>query len=225
MTKLAQLITSLSRLGGDPGIAEQQAHQIFPLMIAVVTPTRGYDIDDDGQDFHPHPLSQTAGLARELRDLGGKARKAAAGKLSKEAWMKAWAAVPDRTRRVLWRPKLIRTEEGRTIDRSTLSGSFSAPGLQTIVPKPELILPAIEAEIERLKTISSVQRQRRVRDANERAAIEAIRSAYRGLTGYRGGRVIDNDGRLTGRLQRLGREIDGIFGTQLFAEKDSRRLR
>jgi hypothetical protein len=225
MTKLAQLITSLSRLGGDPGIAEQQAYQIFPLMIAVVTPTRGYGIGGDSEDFEARQLPQTTGLARELRDLGGKARKAAAGNLSKEAWMRAWAAVPNRTRRVLWRPKLIRTEKGRTIDRSTLSGSFSAPGLQTIVPKPELVLSAIESEIEQLKATSSGQRQRRMRDANERAAIEAIRSAYQALTGYKGGRVISTDGRLTGRLQRLGREVDAIFGTGLFAEKDSRRLR
>jgi hypothetical protein len=225
MTKLAQLITALSRLGGEPGIAEQQAHRIFPLMIAVVAPTRGYDIGGDGEDFYARPLSHTAGLARELRDLGGKARKAAAGKLSKEAWMKAWAAVPHRTQRLLWRPKLIRMERGHAIDRNTLSGSYSAPGLQTIAPKPEVVLPTIAAEAERLKKTPSAQRPKRVRDGNERAAIEAIRNAYRAVTGYRGGRAIGADGRLTGRLHRLGRDIDVIFGTQLFAEKDSRRLR
>jgi hypothetical protein len=223
--KLARLITALSRLG-DPAIAEQHAQQIFPLIIAVVTPTRGYDIGgDDGEDPFARPLSQTAGLERELRDLGGKARKAAAGKLSKEAWMKAWAAVPDRTRRVLWRPKLIRTEEGRTIDRSTLSGSFSAARLQTIAPRPEVVLPTIAVEIERLKATPGAQRRARKRDENEDAAVAAVRNAYGALTGYRGGRAISADGRLTGRLHRLGRDIDGIFGTRLFAEKDSRRLR
>jgi hypothetical protein len=48
--------------------------------------------------------------------------------------------------------------------------------------------------------------------------------AYSELTGHKGGRVIA-DGRLAGRLFRLGREIDEIFGIKLFANKDSRRLR
>jgi hypothetical protein len=38
------------------------------------------------------------------------------------------------------------------------------------------------------------------------------------------GRVIRN-GRLVGRLHSLGHEIDGIFGTKLYAVKDSRRHR
>jgi hypothetical protein len=44
--------------------------------------------------------------------------------------------------------------------------------------------------------------------------------------GYKGARSVDPlSGKLAGRLIGLGHEIDRIFGTALFAEKDSRRLR
>jgi hypothetical protein len=212
--KLERLIAALSRLGNSE-IAEKHAGNIFSRMISVVTPVRGHDIG-----------GEIAGPERELRDLGGKARKAARGKLGFKAWTNAWAALPRRTKQLLWRPKLVRTAEGhRTIDRDTIAGSFAAPGLHTIVPKPGVVLPLIEAEIARIKTTPAIQRRLRKRDTAEQAAIEAIRAAYQALTGRKGRRVLDVERRLTGRFYRLGREIDDIFGTKLFAAKDSRRLR
>jgi hypothetical protein len=225
-SRLERLITVLSRLGGDPIVAHKHAQVILWRMTVVATPSNGHDIgggDDPG--FHAHPRTSAAGLERELRDIGGRARKAVNRKLSIEAWMKAWAALPDRTKRLLWRPRLIQTTaKGRTVDRDQLAGSFSAPGYHMIVPKPELVLPAVEIELERLKPKPGAQRRKRQRDGAEHAAIEAIRAAYQELTGNKGGRVIRN-GRLVGRLHSLGHEIDGIFGTKLYAVKDSRRHR
>jgi hypothetical protein len=211
---------------GDPTIAEQQAEIIHPHMLAVVMQTvaRGHDIGRDEAGLYARPRTATAGLARELRDLRGKVRKAVAGRLDVEDWIAAWAALPARTRARLWQPRLIQTPEGRTVDRDTLAGSFLVPGYHTIAPRPEVVLTAITVELERIKTTPAARRRFRVRDEDERVAIREIRNAYRALTGKKGGRVI-RDGRLVGRLIDLGHEIDGIFGTRLFAEKDSRRLR
>jgi hypothetical protein len=226
--KQARLITALSRLG-DPAIAEQQANIIMPLILAVITPSRGHEIGrDDAGFYYARSRTATAGLARELRDLRGKARKAVAGTLTGEDWIKAWAAVPARTQRLLWRPRLIETAEGRTIDRRTLAGSYSAPGFALIAPKPEVVLPAIAAKLDLIEATPAAQRRKRKRDEHEQAAIAAIRGAYRMLTnkGYKGARSVDPlSGKLAGRLIGLGHEIDRIFGTALFAEKDSRRLR
>jgi hypothetical protein len=76
--------------------------------------------------------------------------------------------------------------------------------------------------LERSKTTPNAKLRKR--NEEEHAAIAAIRHAYSELTGHKGGRVIA-DGRLAGRLFRLGREIDKIFDIKLFANKDSRRLR
>ena len=100
--KLARLIEALHRLGGDPAVAEKHASIIFARLIAVVAPARGFDIGgNDEAGFYAHARTQTTGLERELRDLGGKARKAACGKLGLTAWMAAWAVLPQRTMRPL----------------------------------------------------------------------------------------------------------------------------
>jgi hypothetical protein len=221
-----QLVALLSRFG-NPTLAEQYAPEIHWHMIALVAADRGRTIgggDDTG--FYARPCMTTAGLARELRDVRGKARKAVSGKMNNEDWITAWAALPARTRSRLWRPRLIKTKDGRTVDPGTLTGAFSAPGFAIIAPRPELVLPVIDMEIEQLSAIPVKDRRLRHRDKNEQAAIEAIRNAYRALTGgkYKGGRQ-NRGGRLAGRFHRLGRDIDALFGTKLFAEKDSRRLR
>ena len=92
-----------------------------------------------------------------------------------------------------------------------------------LTPKPQIMLPIIERELAKLT--ATPRPKARTRNADEAAAIAAIRDAYRAITGHKGGRVISNtNGRLAGRLVALGRDIDGIFGTALFA-KDSTRLR
>lgn len=102
---------------------------------------------------------------------------------------------------------------------------FCAPGVQMLVPKPQDVLDAIRAEQEQIKQTVGTERRKRKRDQAEHTAIKAIRSAYQNLTGKKGGRTTDANGRLTGRLVRLGREVDEIFSTNLFADIDSRRLR
>ena len=181
-------------------------------------------------------LAKSVGPAKELRDIGRTARKAAAGKLALETWDAAWARVPEKTRSRVWRPKVppVVTRKldaaGRLIgfERAPLRDVryFQAHGLDMLVPMPQDVLDAIKAERERIEQTASTERRKRKRDQDEHAAIQAIRSAYQSLTGKKGGRAIDRrNGKLTGQLVRLGREVDEIFSTNLFAGIDSRRLR
>jgi len=234
-TKLGRVVAALQRLDGDadPAVIQKQAgliHQAW-LDIIVGSRSRGHDIGvDDGGVAYARPRRKTVGLARELTELAAKCRKAVAGKITPKEWTTIWAAQPRRIQK-LGRPKLIKTPQGRTIDRSTIamsfithSDAFEAEGdyYAMIAPKPEIVLPVIEAA---LRDITASPRSKtRKRNADEAKAIEAIREAYRAITGHAGGRVT-KDGQLVGKLVRLGREIDGIFQTKLFADKDSRRLR
>jgi hypothetical protein len=220
-----RLIEALRRLKGGADVAIEQAAsdilcQMYILKVHQVEAAR---------------LAKSVGPAKELRDIERTARKAADGKLALDAWDAAWARVPEKTRSRVWRPKappvVSRKHDaaGRLVkfERAPLHDVryFQAPGLDMLVPKPQDALDAIKAEQERIKQTASAERRKRKRDQAEHAAIKAIRSAYQKLTGKKGGRTTDANGKLTGRLVRLGREVDQIFGTQLFAEKDSRRLR
>jgi hypothetical protein len=204
-------------LGGDAAVAKQQANIIYPLMLTLIAQRagRGHNIGRDADGFYARRRSSTAGPVRELRDLKGAARKAAAGKLDTQGWLAAVAKVPPNTLRRIWKPS------------APLRGAYvlDAPGLHMLAPNPADMLPGIDAELARLKTTPPAERRLRKRDAGEQAAIDAIRSAYRAITGKKGGRVIDPHGKPTGKLYRLGREIDEIFGARLYAEKDSRRRR
>jgi hypothetical protein len=219
-----RLIEALRRLKGrdDPTVIEPFAADILWHMNML-----------KAQQVEAQRLAKRVGPAKELRDIERAARKAADGKL--EAWDAAWASVPGDIRRRLWRLKVPpvvsrkRDAAGRLIkfERAPLRDAryFQARGLHMLVPKPQDVLDAIKAEQEQIKQTASAERRKRKRDQAEHAAIKAIRSAYQKLTGKKGGRATDATGTLTGRLVRLGHEVDQIFGTQLFAEKDSRRLR
>jgi hypothetical protein len=221
--RAARVVAALQRLDhADMAVIERHAGLIHFAMLDLIAArrARGFDIgDNDGA--HAWPRTSTVGPARELRDLDRLARKAIAGKISARQWTTAWAAQPERIKR-LWKPKLIETPTGRSIDRSTLAMGFEAPGFIMLAPKPEVMLPAIKAELARITATPSTKTRKP--NADEAAAIEAIRAAYRAITGHKGARVIRR-GRLAGNLFALGREIDSIFGTTLFAVKDSRRLR
>ena len=136
---------------------------------------------------------------------------------------------------------LLQTILARTrnaiIDRTKLLGNFSAPddqdgsndeerkraGLAIVVPKPEAVLPALEVALELMK-ISTGNKKQRKRDLAAHEVIAVVQSAYGALTGKRGSRAILPSGR-PGRLVRLGRDIDRLFGTKLFPEVDSTRLK
>jgi hypothetical protein len=186
--------------------------------------SRGFDVgvDDDGTPF-ARPKSKTKGPARELYDLARTCRKAVAGKISLKGWTKEWAAQPERIK-ALWKP--VRNAD-RSIDRSQIAMSFithsdasEAKGnyYATVAPKPEIVLPVIETASR--KITANPNEKTRKSDKYEAYAIAAIRTAYRAITGNSGGRVIRN-GRLAGKLVALRREIGSIFGTELFAVKDS----
>jgi hypothetical protein len=223
--KLAGIIAALQRLDGDAGAAviEHHADLIHIAMLNVIAAdrARGHEIGSEASGFYARPKVNTAGPARELTDLAAKCRKAIAGKISRENWTTVWAAQPDRIK-ALWKPTLIETAEGRTVDSNELGLGFEMDDFAILAPKPEIVRPAIEAAL--AKITATPEPKTRKRNAAEVEAIKAIRAAYLAITGTDGGRVI-REGKLTGRLVWLGREIDRIFQTKLFAETDSRRLR
>src|SRR5712672_4250554 len=109
-----QLIELLSQLG-DRTVAEKQARHIHAVMLAALS--RGHDIGEDAGGFYARPRhTKPAGPAKELRDLARTARKAIGGKISREDWMREWAAQP----RSVWRacrPFLLERRT-RSLDRT-----------------------------------------------------------------------------------------------------------
>jgi hypothetical protein len=213
-----QLVELLCQYG-DCAIAQKEAGHIHAIMLAL---PRGHDIGQDESGFYARPRqAKPPGPAKDFRDLAATARKAIRGKISREDWMREWAAQP----RSVWRacrPFLLKPET-RSLDRSKLLGSFAAPGFAMVVPKPEAVLPALEVTLERRKIATGNKKQRKP-DLTEHDLIAVVRSAYSALTGRRGGRVIRPDGG-AGRLVRLGHEIDRLFGTRIFPTADSTRLK
>jgi hypothetical protein len=221
-SKRERLVGALSRLG-DKEEAEQQAVSISARFLDVVSMNAniyGRDIGRDDSGFYARPRKVTRGPRRALRDLVAAARKAVAGRIDDEGWITRWAAAPASIQQ-LWRPTLIQSKRGRTLDRHQLLG-FSSPKLLMITPRAEDVLPALERELARIRELPG-DRHRKPNEV-EIAAVEAVRTAYHALTGHKGGRVV-RAGKLSGSFVRLGREIDNIFGTQLFLIDDSVRLR
>jgi hypothetical protein len=233
-TRLDYVVEALERLDENVDVAVLASHAllIHRVMSDLVAAqrSRGVDIGCDDKDISSaRPRLKTVGLARELFDLARKCRKAVAGKISLNDWTTIWAAQPERVSprvRALWRPV-----RNRSIDLSQIARTFKthadpseAKGdyFHTIVPKPEIALPLIEAALREIT--ANPNAKTRKRDKYEADAIAATRAAYRAITGNTGGRVI-RDGKLVGKLDRLRREVDCIFGTKLFAARDSRRFR
>jgi hypothetical protein len=226
-TKSARIIAALQRLDGnaDPAVIEKQADLIRQTWLDMIVGyrSRGHDIgiDSDGIAY-ARARSKTKGLKRELDDLLPKCRKAVRGRISLREWTRIWAAQPHRIRK-LWKPKLIKTPEGRTIDRSTIAMSFMADGFVMVVPKPEIVLSMIEAALAQIT--AKPRSQKHERNEDEAKAMAAVSNAYREISGNTRKRVYrEGKGAVGARIQ-FGREIDRIFGTQLFAAKDSLRFR
>lgn len=213
-SKHQQLVELLSCLG-DRAIARQWAIHIHTAMYGLY---RGYDIGRADNVFYARPrLTKSVGPAKELRDLTVSARKAVRGKISREDWMRKWAAQPQYISRAC-RPFLL-LPGTRSFDEAKFCGSFSAPGFDMIIPKPDAVLLAIDAE-----TNARSGNKNRKPDLAARDVIAVVRSAYRALSGKPGGRTISADGQ-AGRLVRLGQEIDRLFGVKVFPKVDSRRLK
>jgi hypothetical protein len=223
--KLTGTIEALQRIDGDADAAviEKYAVLIHGAMLNYIAAqrARGFDIGHDADGFYARPKTKTAGPTRELTELAAKGRKAIAGKISGEDWTACWAAQPERIK-ALWKPTLIDTAQGRTIDLDTVALGFEADGFQMLAPKPEIVQPAIEAALAAITATPGSKK--REPNTDEAEAIAAIRAAYQAITRRTGGRVIVR-GVLAGKHDRLRREIDGIFGTTLFDVKDSKRLR
>jgi hypothetical protein len=227
VTTYDKIIAVLWRIDSATDAALIEAHarlidQVW-LDLMVSYRSRGFDIGVDNDNIaYARPRSKTAGLARELGDLAPKCRKAVRGRISLREWTTIWAAQPHRIRK-LWKPKLIKTAEGRTIDRSTIAMSFVADGFVMVVPKPEIVLPMIEAALAQIT--AKPRSQKHERNEAEAMAIAAVSNVYREITGNTRKRVYrEGKGAVGARIQ-FGREIDRIFGTQVFAAKDSVRFR
>lgn len=234
-TREARVIAALGRLdgAGDVDLIEQHASKITGAMLQVLASkqARGFDIGlDNGEAFAKPLVTKPLGLRRELEEFVPKVRKACAGKICSEAWTALWAAQPARIK-ALWTPVLfehLEIEGGRfrpcrSIDRRTLSLGFEAPGYSVISPKPEIVLPMLEAALSALK--NAPKSKKRTRNPDEDEAIVAVHDAYSQITGRTSWRVINHFGVLTGRFIELGREIDAVFGTALFSATDGRRFR
>jgi hypothetical protein len=182
---------------------------------------RGHEIGRDAEGFFARPRNTTKGPAKELRDLTATARKAMKGAIGTEEWMDAWAAQPRATWRIC-RPSLF-VPGTRTMDQGKLLGTYSASGFTLVVPKPDAVLPALVAQIDRMKRATGNKKKRKSDEA-AREVITAVRTAYKALTGRPGGRTVPADGK-PGPLVRLGRDIDKLFGTKVFPKVDSRRLK
>jgi hypothetical protein len=212
-----ELVKLLSKLG-DPIVAEREARRVHAAILQLY---RGRDIGRDDQGFYARPrLTKSVGPAKEMRDLAAAARKAIRGRISREDWMRIWAAQPSSISAACTAFLFLPAE--RTLDKDKLLGSFSAPGFITVIFKPDAVLAALNQLLPEMKTRSG--RKARKPDYAARGVIAAVRSAYKALTGRCGRRVISAD-RRAGRLVRLGQDIDRIFGTKVFPKVDSRRLK
>lgn len=217
-----RLAATLHRLrdGADVALIDKHTDAINGAMLAVLSDrrARGFDIGEDEGGFYARPRSNTAGMRRELRDLIGKCRKAVGGKISVKDWAVIWAALPERTKALLWK------KPSGLLDPATIAIGFATERYQTLVPKPEVVLPTIEAELAKIATVPGSN----IREPNEveAEAIAAINAAFRQITGSDAGRVVRvKDGKAVGKRILFGREVDGIYGTGLFGAKDSRRFR
>ena len=186
LTRPARIVAALQRLDGDAGVIERHAQLIHYAMLDHVAAqrARGHDIGRGDDRAYARPRSATAGPARELRDLRRACRNAITGKISREDWTTAWAAQPERIK-ALWKPLLIETGKGRSIDRSTLAAGFEVEGFAMLAPRPEIVLPAIERNLAQIT--ATPQPKTRTRNVEETAAIAAIRAAYRAITGHSAG--------------------------------------
>jgi hypothetical protein len=222
--RAARIVAALQRLDSNADTAKISIHTdlIHAAMLDFLASRRalGHDIGSDHDSAYARPKSKTVGPARELRNLRGTCKAAIAGKITPQQWATAWAAMPERIK-ALWKPRLIETPEGRSIDRSTLAMGFETTGFAMIAPAPGIVLPVIEAKLASIKAMPNAKT--RARKAEEIVAVAIIRAAYHEITGHKGTRSI-RYGKLAGKAVELGRDIDAIFSTDLFA-KDSTRLR
>jgi hypothetical protein len=212
-----QLVDLLAKLG-DRAVAERHARHIHAAVLAA---SRGHDIGKDETGYFARPRrAKPKGPAKDFRDLSALAKKAIRGKITLQDWAKEWAASPPTVWRAC-RPALL-VPRSRSLDRTKLIG-FSAPGFTTVIPKPEAVLPALEAAIQRANGPANEKKRRRP-DLAAHDVIAAVQSTYSELTGHRGGRVLLGKEK-SGRLLRLGHDIDKLFGTTFFPRYDSTRLR
>jgi hypothetical protein len=209
--KHAQLIAALCSVGGDPAAAEP-IHQAM-LNVAVEATGRGHEIGSDTV-YYARPRKKVAGPVRDLLDLARVGRKVMAGGLHWQDWVTAWVKVPEKTRQLVWRPRLVQTRKGRMIDHEQLL-RYSAVGFVTHAPKPEIAMPGVEAALECMKATPG-SKLRQSNEAKDKAR-ETIWRAFQ--TGSVGG------GARARAFLEFGRTIDRIYGRDLFDAKDGRHLR
>lgn len=150
----------------------------------------------------------------ELKELRAAARRSIKTEDDRH-WLKAWAAVTDRTRHAVWHPK------------PPLKNVLMTP-ISFVAPYPRDALPLVRDAMRQLKEPPAGQR-RRTSDRLYDELDELLREAWRVLRGTplpkpisperAGGKSLESP------LIDLAREIDRHFGLGIDTAKDSRRLR
>ena len=211
VNRLAEATAVVRHIGGDPAEAEPIHRAMLNVMVEATG--KGHEIGSDVV-YYARPRKKAAGAARDLRDLARVGRQVVAGKLPWQDWVTAWVKVPEKTRQLVWRPRLVQTKESRMIDPEQLL-RYSAIGFVTHAPKPEIVMPGVEIALKRMKTAPGSKR--RLPNEAKDYARETIWRAFQ--TGSVGGGV-------RGRaFVEFGRAIDRIYGTDLFDAEDGRHLR
>jgi hypothetical protein len=215
--RLAQLNAAMRSFGGDPAEAELIHKAMVDLMVEQLS--RGHEIGDNVVAYYARPRTKQSGTLRDLIDLYRVGRKVLTGERPWQDWVTACVRVPDKTRQLFWRPRLVQTKKGKTIDRKELLG-FGVPEFQTVVPKPEIAMPGIEAALKRLKAAPGSKHRKP--DAVKQAAMNTIWRAFQTIPG-------SSKSPRSPRYLEFGQAVDKIYDTDLFdvkvAGRRFRRLR
>ena len=235
---LSWLIARLAQLNNAPEIVRPHALKILGTVgfIRARGDRYGYLFEPGKKERHKTVLP-SRGPARELEELRRAARRAIKQN-NVEGWLTAWAAVPHRTRGLVWVPPVPpvidcrRDESGRLIAfrRTSYNDSLKGctiwgPGFTMIVPPPTEALPLIEVAICRLRATPAKVRRKRTSDLLAANLGHTIKTAYAELTGKLPKPVLRKNSRLDSGLISLARDIDARFRLCIFSADDSPRLR
>lgn len=236
---LAWLIARLAQSNPDPELVRPHALEIMGAVGSIRGRGDRYGyLFEPGKKERHKTVRPSRGPARELEELRRAARRAIK-RNDVKGWLTAWAAVPRRTRVLVWVPPVPpvidcrRDETGRLIAfrrasyDDTLKGVFTiwGPGFTIIVPPPTEALPLIEDATRRLRATPANVRRKRTSDLLAADLGHAIKTAYVELTGKLPKPVLRKNSRLDSRLIALARDVDARFALRVFAADDSPRLR
>jgi hypothetical protein len=235
---LSWLIARLTPLKDNPELVRRHALNIMGAVGSIRGRGDRYGYLFNPGSKGPRVPRYTRGTARELEELRRAARRAIKQNDVK-LWLEAWAAVPHRTRVLVWAPpappviERRRDATGRLIGfrRASIDDTFKdvftifGPGFTMIAPHPRNGLPLIEQATQRLKATPANVRRKRTSDVLDADLGRAIKTAWVELTGKLPKPVLWINPKLDSPLIALARDIDARFALHVFTAHDSPRLR